>query len=296
MRRNLTVYGAQNPSQPLQALYVAEGEAAGDGWASRLRPALPVPVHTFDPLADVPTAVPAEAYSRFAGAVGLLAAAAGPELPINFVTPRQPKPAVDPNRRAIVMAALAFLLLLLAGGGYGYLKLSAADRRLQDLLAQKQGVDEQLAAMEGDAKRLQAVDDWSKKEVVWLDELYDLADRFPSIDQTRVTSLAGTAVVPDKAGKQAASARMEVKLATRSPDEVAKLLTAFDRENTEKAKYYVNPVRATNGQATGANTGGFNQLFTLQTLVNHRPPGEFTRQSVVPPPKPAKAADDWFTD
>jgi hypothetical protein len=286
-------------------MYLAEGEAAGEAWAPRLRSAMPIPVHTFDPLADVSTAVPAEAYSRFAGAVGLLALAAGPELPINFASPRQPKVAPDPNRKAMMIAILACTLLLGLGAVYGFLKLSEADRRFQDLTSQKQAMDEQLAQLESDGKRLQAVDDWTKREVVWLDELYDLADRFPDLDKTRVTTLTGTTIPPDKNGKQPASARMEIKLATRSPDEVAKLVTAFDRENTEKSKFYVNPTRATNGQATGANTGGFNQLFTLTTLVNHRPPEDFVRQSTATPPPPrgkkdefkkSMLKDDWFTN
>lgn len=322
LKRNLTVYGGQFPHQPIQVLYIAEAEVAGH--AARLQGVLPLPVHAFDPLKDAHTAVPADAVGRFVGAVGLLAAKASVELPINFASPRQPRAEVDPNRRILLITALACSLLLGIGAIYGYLKLSEASQQVADLTTQKQAVDASLSQLDPDSRRLQAVDDWSKREVVWLDEMYDLFDRFPDLDQSRITSLSGTSLPTDKAGKQVAQAKMELKLGAKRADAVSALVTAFDRENPEKNKFYINPAMTPTGVATGISTsGGFNQLFNLTTMVNHRSPAEFARQATVSPPRgrveataaesktaeakpadtkstsgfrPAKLDDDWFSN
>lgn len=288
VKRNLVVYGGPSASQPVAALYVAEVETPGH--AGRLRSALSVPVHGFDPLADASTAVPADAAGRFAGAIGLLALRAAADLPINFAAPRQPKHEADPTRRAVLLAALACAILLAFGAVYGFLESARASNRLAQAQSNKKIAETELALLEVDSKRLQATDDWSKREVVWLDEMYDLFSRFNDINRARISSITTQALPVDKAGKQPAQARLEVSLNASSAEPVNALLSAFDRDNHGKTKHYVNPTKAVLGTASGTNAGALNLLFRISTLVNHRGASEFTRSIVASaPPAPGKS-------
>ncbi|MGL4421407.1 MAG: hypothetical protein ACRCZF_12125, partial [Gemmataceae bacterium] len=53
LRRNLTV-ASQAVNSFIDTLYLAEGDATGRSWFGRLRAGLPVTVHAFDPLANIP--------------------------------------------------------------------------------------------------------------------------------------------------------------------------------------------------------------------------------------------------
>lgn len=277
VRRNLAVYASQNPAQPVQAVYVAEAEAGTGGWAGRLRAALAIPVHPFDPLAGADPGIPVEVRGRFAGAAGLLAGKAADALPINFVSPRQPKAQADPKKRQMILAALAALLLVGAGLVYGYLTLQSAETKLANLRREKQELENELANTEVDGKRLDAVDNWSNREISWLDELFDMTDRFPKGDTVRVNEFKGAVIAPDpKTGKQVASGTIDVFMGAKTPDPTYGLRAALDRDSTNpKVKYYVGSTNTTNGQASG-NTP-YKEFFKLHAQINRRPPTEYTR-------------------
>ena len=157
-------------------------------------------------------------------------------------------------------------------------------------------MEEALTKIGPDRERLKAADQWRAREVNYLDELYDLADRLPADDRLRVTKIEAVASRVDKGGKQDAQAQLKVFVGAKGPEPASALLTAFDRDNTAGKKYYVGSQKLVGGLATG-NTA-YNQLFTLVTKVNHREPGEYTRSAAfTPPPRrggppPAAAEDD----
>ncbi|MDB5307517.1 MAG: hypothetical protein JWO38_1719 [Gemmataceae bacterium] len=280
VRRNLTVFAGQNPGHPVRAVYVAEAEDVLGGWAGRLRAGLAVPVHAFDPVPEV-AAVPEGLRGRYAGAAGLLAGqAAG--LPINFAAPRQPAVEANPHRKLFAAAGAVAALLLLVGGGLGYWALDAADARLKTLREDKASKEKLLADWEPDRKRLEAADQWAGREVNYLDELFDMADRFPPGDQVRASKFEGTAIRPDRTGKQEAQATVKLQVGAKNPDAAAAVVSAIDRDNTGAAKYYLGTKRLVGG-ATG--TGGFNLASTIETKVNHRPPTGYTRAPSFSPPR-----------
>jgi hypothetical protein len=280
VKRNLTVYAGPR----VEAVYVAEG---GFGrWAGRLDGSLTVPVHSIDPLAGATADVPAELHGRFAGAAGLLAGQAADALPINFASPRQPRPETDPNRKTYILAGAAAAAVLLAGWVFGYVQLVAAETRVAQLREQKADAEKDRASLDPDKAKLAALDTWAAPEVVWLDELYDLSDRFPTGDQVRVNSLTATQLPADpKTGKREAAAKLEVRVGARNPDAAAALVTAIDRDNPEKNKYYVGTRKLTGGLATG--TTPYRELFTVDTRVQHRKPDEYSRNPAFPPPNRA---------
>ena len=277
VRRNLAVYAGQNPTHPVKAVYVAEAESGAVGWAGRLRTTLGVPVYPFDPLAGAAAAgVPPQQRGRFAGAVGLLAGKAADTLSINFASPRAPRADADPNKRKMVFAGLIAAGLLLAAGVWGWVTLSAANTELAELRQKKENLDATLKRMDPDGKRLAAVDDWSKREIVWVDELQDMTDRFAPDDAVRVNYFEGKTLPAGKDGKQPrGQGTIEMRVGTKSPDAVGRVVSAIERENTAAAKFYTATQQRTAGLASGS--GGYNQLFTITTDVTRRPPELYTR-------------------
>ena len=274
VRRNLAVYAGQNPGHPIQAVYVSE---ADDTWASRLGAALGVPVRGFDPLSGAVPAVPAPVRGRFAAAVGLLAGRATDALPINFVAPRQPQTTKDPAKRKIALVALVAGLFLVIGAAGGLWLVGRADDRVNDLTRKRDELKDAVAKGGPDAARLKAIDGWSKREVVWLDELHDLADRMPADDGVRVTSFTATPIVVTKDGKQDGQARLELKLAAVGTAPATALMSAFERDNAGLTKSYVGTNQVIGGLMPAAAGTKHNQLVTLITKVNHREPNQYTR-------------------
>src|SRR5205085_8447236 len=50
-------------------------------------------------------------------------------------------------------------------------------------------LDTQLTQLDADERRIAAVDQWQKSEIVWLDEIYNLTARFPDVNRVRLTEL-----------------------------------------------------------------------------------------------------------
>lgn len=273
IRRNLATYAGQHPGHPIQSVYVSE---VNGPWAPRLGAALGVPVHAFDPLAAAVPAVPEPQRGRFAGAVGLLAGKGTDTLPINFAVPRQPTTAKDPAKRRLALVALVVLLCLFAGLGFGYLQVRDGAARIADLSAKKDDLAKQVGEGAPNAKRVQAIDGWAKREVVWLEELHELAERMPADDSVRVTSFVGTPIAVGKDGKQDAQARLEVKLAATSTVAANRLESAFVRDNPTPNRYYVGTYSVVGGLLP-ATAGKHNQLVTIITKVNHREASQWDR-------------------
>jgi Tfp pilus assembly PilM family ATPase len=289
IRRNLTVYNGQNPGDGISAVYVAEAQHHIGGWAGKLDGNLPVPVHTFDPLEQSSATAPEKLHGRFAGAAGLLALKADEVLPINFASPRQPRAAADPKRRQLVLVALASLALIIGGGGFGYLEYVKADRRLTTHMARKAALETEIKGRETDAKRLDAADQWSKRSVNYLDELFDMSARLPEGDQVRFIEFKGTPRPVDKAGKQDAQATLEIRGGVRIGSAVTALADEIENDNLGKQKYYIG-TRITRPGHNITNTA-YNQPFTITTMVNHRGPAEYTEAPAFTPPvrRPAAA-------
>jgi hypothetical protein len=299
IRRNLTVYAGLPDSGTLELIYVAEGADPGrETMADRLGDVLPVAVRGFDPFAGsaVANAVPPAVRGGFTGVVGLLAAKAFADvLPINFASPRQPRAEASPHRSRILVAALVGVLILGVGAMAGMMELSKANRRVLAANNAKTDVDGELQKSELDAKRLAAADEFTNREVVWLDEMYDLSDRFPDIKKMRAIEIEGSAVAPPakttaKAGTPAIQPKTPVKLpigqlrvvvSTEDPALVDRLVDGLNRD-----KFYSSTSKSTAGLSAGSSRS---QQFTVTTQIVHRSPAEYLRRLVVaPPPKPVE--------
>ncbi len=296
LRRNLTVYAGLPGAGPLAVVYLAEGAEPGrESTADRLGDLLPVAVRGFDPFAGsaVANAIPPAVRGGFAGVIGLLAAkAASDVLPINFASPRQPKAAASPHRSRVLVAALVGVLVLGVGAMAGMMELAKANRRVLAANNAKQDVEGELQKTELDAKRLAAADEFTNREVVWLDELYDLSDRFPDVKKMRAVEIEGTAVpppakTPAKGSPPAAAPKTPVKppvgqlrvvVSTEDAALVDRLVDGLNRD-----KFYSSTSKSTAGLSAGSSRS---QQFTVTTQIVHRGPAEYLRRLVAaPPPK-----------
>ncbi|MFO0851446.1 MAG: hypothetical protein U0871_23240 [Gemmataceae bacterium] len=312
VRRNLTVYAGQHPAAPVTAVYVAEPVATvGAGsLADRLTDKLPVPVRSYDPLAGAPAAdlIPASLHSRFAAPVGLLAAKAATDaLPINFVTVRQPRAERTGVSPRLLLAALAGLLLVGMCGVLAYLEVDKADQRLAALRASKASLDGDLDRQALDVKRLAAADEFANREVVVLDELYDLSAAVPDVGKMTVTEFDLTALAPAKKDtKPGTPGQQPVAKKDQKPEPIAAIRIVYRTQDAPLAQRLIDKYKTKGYVEVGQKVGGAGgseakgQVNTLTVKVLRRPPADYTRQlppSVAPPARPAAPpipADDSF--
>jgi hypothetical protein len=212
IRRNLAVFAQSQGA--VQGLFVAEGEMPG-GWTGRVRAGLTIPVQAFDPIAGVESDVPPETRGCFAGLAGLAALRArSAELPVNFLSPREPKKASDPGKRMIGWVAAAASILFVSGLAFGLYKLDEKDQTQRGLQNEKTDLEDSLRKLDEVSKRVKAVQDWEGKGVNWLDEIYDVTAAFPDPAKTEVIELDGQYVDPPKGAAKKYSAKMKLTIFT----------------------------------------------------------------------------------
>jgi Tfp pilus assembly PilM family ATPase len=277
IRRNLAVYAGQASRAPVQTLYVASA-GRHSAVAGRLGTTLAIPVHPLDPFSglNVPN-LATENRGGFAAAVGLLQLQAERRAaPINFLAPKEPKPAHDPNKWRAIAAAAVLAFVVIGTAVWGYAALAARDRELKALNLQKLGLDGQLLLLDEDALKIKAVSDWEKNNVNWLDELYDLTDRFPEGDSMRLTYFAGEPMT--HTAKELHVGRMTLKgIAAADYREVDALIARLQREGP----YGVEPkVLQRNLSIDRAR---FPNQFTTHVTVEKRQPVQYLRRLTVSP-------------
>jgi hypothetical protein len=266
---------------------VAGGEEHAP-FRARLSDLLGIPVHAMDPFGGVERReIPATERGGFVSAVGLLyARAESSELPINFAQPKKAKPPSNATKRRLIAAAVAAALLLGAGAIYGYTELADKQRQYDNIALSKQSVERRLAELGEDEKRIALLDDWSQGGIVWLDELYDLTDRFPDTERIRLTSLVGDQVIhatqtrpstaagdpsnPSAANKYVAKLTLNGTM-TGDDNAIDDLLRHF----VEDGHYNVDPKNT--GQNIGADRNRFRQQFTAHMEIEKQAAEKYVR-------------------
>lgn len=293
MKRNLSVYGAQSGGDAVQAIYLAEAETGLSGWSGRLGASLPVPVYPFDPLAGSPAAerIPPKLRGRFTGVVGLLAGKArfGPPA-INFAQPRQPKADVNPNRNRNAVALLLGLVALAGLAFGGYVLVSSSNETTARLRREVESLKKDIEAKEPDAKRLAAAEEFEKRSIPWIDELYDLAIHFPDINKMKVTSFIGTAIPPptNKGLKQASATTVSAgRPGAKVDPPVAKVRLSIASENgtlpeelvrslARESKYYTGVKTTTGALLPGGSARNPVQQFIVEAQLYRRSPADYS--------------------
>jgi len=267
VKRNLAMFNSQNANADVQGLYIAE--SATPAWSGRLREGLTIPVHPFDPVAG--TSIDPKWVGNFAALIGLVAKhGRDNELPINFSQPREPKPPRDPNTRLVAVAAALMAVVFLGLVGWGISVQLQKDEVIAQLNEQKATYDRELTRLEPQAKRLKAIDEWTNREVVWIDEFYELTARFPDIERTRLVQFFGDPLpISKNAAENKYVARMSLKVVTEDGKSVDALLGALVKDG----HYRVAPKEPRGN--TGFRGSRFNQSYGIRADVMHRTPKEY---------------------
>jgi hypothetical protein len=165
--------------------------------------AVPAPVEPLDPWLPTDTRPePAEAYL---GPLGL-AEASRRTLPINLAAPKEPTATVDHGKRNRVAAMLGIGVLVPVLFLFGFVMLSKQRSRIQALMTEKEQLDKEWTEAEQTRADVKGLKDWEQSSISWIDELYDLAARFPHetglrLSQVSAAPLAGKTNTNTKDGK-----------------------------------------------------------------------------------------------
>ncbi len=293
IRRNLAVYGGQSPQQPVRSVFLALGSAPGEATAAadlrqRLGEMLDIPVHLFDPFAgDERPELPGGLRGSFVGAVGLLHAQARErELPVNFVQPRKPEAPQSKHGRLPVLVGGLLFALLIVSGAYAFTSIQRERREVGNLTEEDNRLSRELTEVQLAGKRLKALENW--ETVVWLDELYDLAQRIPRIDRDfQLTSIEGTSVKPTPRSPHVG--KLTIKGITSSNKPLDQLTQEFQKDLGSKTGLFYRPEPPTLKR----------NEFQVEVFVKKRPPSEFLRELPAPkkeekkePPKKEEKKDN----
>jgi len=267
IRRNLAVYAGQVAHAPVQALYVAEGGRHA-ALAGRLKATLAIPVYRLDPFAGLADShLPTDKRGSFAGAVGALYAQAQfRTLPINFLNPKEPKPPTNPHKWKALAAACALLALAVGTTVYGLTTLAARDREIKELGVVKVGLEGQLQQMQKEDTNRAAVADWLKNRISWLDELYDLTERFPNANAARLVKLSADPLTHTAKSTRIGRISMEGITA-----ESATELDSFLKHMGAEGYYEVEPPTIGRNQLRLEFRQFPRQFKTSMTVVNREP-------------------------
>jgi len=211
IRRCLALYTNQAngvfPRSAPEAVYVAMSGEAPISLRS-LHDTLGVPVYDLRFLNEHERGtVPEQNQSALESGFGLLHAWSHKRVPVDLANPKEPAPVVDMSRRRLVMRAAVAAILLVVFWFGGQILLGRQQTALESLNADRQLIEERFKAQEQDRKDLEAMKDWDKGAISWIDEFYDLAARFPRDASFRLTKIQIDPIT-SRADKERFAARM----------------------------------------------------------------------------------------
>jgi Tfp pilus assembly PilM family ATPase len=294
VRRNLALFSGQNAgTEPVGAVYVA-GNGEHALLRSQLHAMLGLPALPLDPFAreERLDLVGTERRGGFTGGVGLLhLKAAGKALPVDFAHPKEPKPPADPNKKKVFVAAAVLLLAVLGLGFYANRVLAARAAEIADLNFQKTTLETTLTRLQPDAKHLEVLKDWNVTAVSWLDEIYDLAARFPKKPGMKVTKVEVVPVVA-RSNKEKPPARLLIT-GLYYPKDKGYLDDFVQRVNTDRKWCTASLLRINDATNQEQQKGLPQQEFRIQVDVRQRPTTAYSARLELPPPQQKKKAGGW---
>ena len=196
IRRTMAAAHNQLGGEKVSRVLVCGRGSEDAALVDRLSAELGLPSELFDPFGSCTVSpqlrgqLPEHA-GRFAPLVGmLLDEAEGVAPAFDFLHPRR-RPPPPTKRRQYLTAAAAVLVLLLGGGGYVWLQLRALDEEIAGLLQQSAQADKAVEHARKVEERADAIGQWASREIIWLDELAELAADLPPAQEAVLASIEG---------------------------------------------------------------------------------------------------------
>jgi Tfp pilus assembly PilM family ATPase len=194
LRRTMAAAHNQLAGRKVQAIYLCGTQEEHGDLAQRMQADLGLPVRVFDPLkglelsASLKSARPANS-GRFAPLLGMLADEIS-NVPhgIDFLHPHK-APAPPSKRNTYVLAVAAAAAVVLLGAAITWQRLAALDQRIVTLTAESKGLDEQVKEAAAVEKSVAEIRQWTDGDILWLEELKELSERFPESKEAMLTNL-----------------------------------------------------------------------------------------------------------
>jgi hypothetical protein len=272
VKRSLSVFASTNGVLPAPAALLVTGKSDPE-LESKLASELGMPVERLEAFAaDEP--IPARDRGLYAAALGAAQQwARTGTLPINFAAPKQPVQTADPGKRRKVIWAAAAAVLFAAGIFFGNRTLADRQAKIGELTAQKNDNEERFKKLIQDRLDNEALRDWEDTSVSWLDEVYDLAARFPHEVGFRVKDfVAGPISKRSPKDPYVAQATFTIVAKLNQDAQVAKLLTSINADKHLQAS-----------RAGSRDLGNGNQEIQIKVDFAKQRPDRYTTVLVRPP-------------
>jgi Tfp pilus assembly PilM family ATPase len=191
-----TIAAAQNQlgGRKVEAIYVCGTQAEHAAVVSRLEQELGLPARLFDPLAGLHVD-PAlkrnqpDNIGRFAPLLGMLADEIEQvQHGMDFLNPRK-RPVSPSKRNKYAVYGLAACAVVLLAVFVIWQRLSSLDAEIAELSNQSKALDPVVTSSKEVERAVTEIKAWSKSDIVWLDELRELSEEFPSAQEAMVTQL-----------------------------------------------------------------------------------------------------------
>jgi hypothetical protein len=279
VKRSLTVFD-NSADSPVQTLFVAsDGEESA--LCDRLGESLSLPVQFLDSfLPEDAVQVDKARRGRFTAAIGLVQRwSEKPQLAINFVCPKEPRQAANPRKRQKVIGAVAAAVVLLLLVVYANMVLAGKKNAVAEWTDNKTEAEARLKSLAQESLDINALKDWDNTSVSWLDELYDLTARFPSIKGFHINSLTA---IP--------SSKKTVKTKYVAGVTITGIAPVADSTMVHKLVEVINDAGFRVAKVEHSKAGLNNQDFQVKIDLMRQPSEKYTTVLKIPPPLRAGGA------
>lgn len=231
--RTLTAFHAQFPASTVKEIYLAGGPEEQRGLAKDVADALGRAVELFDPrdlFGGPATQAWPEDRGRFCALAGLAGwLSHGQKPPLDFLHPKEPRKRTGKGRRLAVAFGAAAAVLLGGTALWYVLTQRALSGELSALRQDVERLDTKLKQYADVDRDYNAIRDWTAHEVNWLDELYEVSQRFPQAQDAYATKLD---FMPH-------TGRLESRMILNAAARQEGVVGTFQREMRKDAKRYV---------------------------------------------------------
>ena len=196
-----TIIAAQNQlggEQVQQVILFGSGSDHLE-FCKELEAKLTLPVHSIDPFSglhlgrELQREMPATP-ERFAAALGLLLNQVDGQTPVlDFFNPRRVEPPKS-KRPLIVASATAAMAVLVLVVGVCWWSLSSMDKAIAKLQIEAQNQRATVEAAQGRVDEYNAVQDWLRRDINWLDQLKEISSELPDAKQSMIRDLRARVV------------------------------------------------------------------------------------------------------
>jgi len=247
IRRTMVAAQNQLKGQRVESLLLCGTGPQHAALVESIAEQLPAPLELLDPFdglrleGDLGSTLP-DHPGRFAPLLGMLwDELEGTPHAFDFLNPRR-RPPPPSRRNTYALAGLAAAVVVLLILGVGWLQRHWLDSDIKRLQAESASLDKAVEEAAGLQHAAEEIEKWASTEVVWLDELRWLSEKFPEAQDAMLTQLTlsmGSGKGEMSVNGQARSVEAATKLDSSLQDESHRLAGETKSQDESKKPYPV---------------------------------------------------------